>query len=307
MLRNRIALWTVFLVALSWGAMAQSQEPHPQTPQVKTNQQPDGAAKSNAQGEKETKPAAQMPAEIQKVQAKDAERHTDRDAEKRADEAREYWPFHVFGARLKITDSLLALFTFLLIVVQVFFLYRTDQATHKAANAANKSAEAAMLGQRSFHSNYPNWETDRDPKQPGPPLQYKFANRMDNVGNTAASNMRNHIGFVLLPGEMPDDFKFSDDAKPLAQTGLLGPKQWLLGPHVPPDRFITAGEMLQIQQGKLKLYVFGWVKYFDGFPGTPERITKFCYSIRVTGNPEMPIVFTPHSRHNCADEGCNEN
>jgi len=34
-----------------------------------------------------------------------------------AEEASEYWPFLIFGTRLKITDSLLALFTFWLVVI----------------------------------------------------------------------------------------------------------------------------------------------------------------------------------------------
>jgi hypothetical protein len=58
----------------------------------------------------------------------------------------EYWPFLVFGTRLKITDSLLALFTFFSVLVaggQAWLLYRTDQATHIAAEAAKQSADVA--------------------------------------------------------------------------------------------------------------------------------------------------------------------
>jgi hypothetical protein len=130
---------------------------------------------------------------------------------------------------------------------------------------------------------------------------------MDNVGNTTTINLRNRIDYVFLPNEMPDDFVFPDDAEPLSSGGMLGPKQWLLGPHIPPDRFVTAAEMVQIQQKQVWLYLFGWVKYNDAFPGTPERVTKFCYFVRVTGNPETPVVFTPYRRHNCADEGCENN
>ncbi len=176
----------------------------------------------------------------------------------------------------------------------------------RSADAAGKAADAAILGQRAFVQITPTWSTDRNPRETGSPLQYNFGTRMDNFGNTAAQNLRNHITFEFFPGAMPDDFQFPDYIKPLTQAGILGPKQMLLGPHIPSDRFVTADEIAQIQAEKIRLYFFGWVRYFDGYPGTPERITKFCYFVRVTGNPDVPVVFIPHSRHNCADDGCNE-
>jgi hypothetical protein len=150
MLRAAQATGIAVLVAVLLGFGAQSQEAPPQTPQVQTDQQPDGAAKSQPQSDQQTGPADQVPIIEQPNAAGNAERQANSDAEKRAEDAREYWPFHIFGARLKITDSLLALFTFLLIIVggiQGVFLYRTDQGTHKAADAAKLNAEAVMAAE----------------------------------------------------------------------------------------------------------------------------------------------------------------
>ena len=198
-------------------------------------------------------------------------------------------------------------------VVVAFFTFTLWLSTHKLWRAGERQAEvmktiaeAALIGQRARIQVTPTWETDRNPSKHGTPLQYKFGTRMDNFGNTAASNIKNHIGFDLLEAEMPDDFRFPDNDVPMAVVGVLGTRQFLLGPHVPPNRYISAAEMTKIQQGQLWMYVYGWVRYFDGFPGTPERVTKFCYKIRVTGNPDMPVVFPPHRFHNCADEGCDE-
>jgi hypothetical protein len=88
---------------------------------------------------KSDEPFPQQPAD----HLDDAETHVGRDTAK---EASEYWPFSILGARLKITDSLLALFTFFLIIVGVgqgIFLGRTDNATHKAADAAKPAADVA--------------------------------------------------------------------------------------------------------------------------------------------------------------------
>jgi hypothetical protein len=87
-----------------------------------------------------------VPSLVEKDSACNPEGETDCDPKKGAEEASEYWPFLILGSRLKITDSLLALFTFFLIIVGIIqgkFLYRTDQGTRIAANAAKDSADVA--------------------------------------------------------------------------------------------------------------------------------------------------------------------
>jgi hypothetical protein len=84
-------------------------------------------------------------------------------------------------------------------------------------------------------------------------------------------------------------------------------------PHM-PGRGLTPQDILDIQSGAKVFYVWGWARYFDVLPNTPEHITRFCWQIMSTGNP---ITFNPigdadgvrfswlgQPRGNCADEEC---
>jgi hypothetical protein len=109
----------------------------------------------------------------------------------------------------------------------------------------------------------------------------------------------------LISGELPDGYNFPDDVAPTAGAGVLGPRgAELLGPAIPKEGTISDKQISEMQDGRLNLYIFGWVRYFDGFKNTPERITKFCYRVKCTGDPKVPFVYEPHKKHNCADEDC---
>lgn len=192
---------------------------------------------------------------------------------------------------------------------------RQLEVAEATANATAQSVAIAMAGQRAFIQITPIWRHAGSgrtvPMGMGDVVAlnrpaYSFGIKMDNIGGTPASNIRNHIDWIFLPGEMPDNFAFTDSEFPLSQGGMLAPKQWLFSPNIPREGVVTADEIEQIQRGETTLYIYGWVRYFDSFPNTPERVTKFCYSVRVTGNPQSPVNFVPHGRHNCADEGCDE-
>lgn len=142
-------------VMMSWETDSWSRPPIQQAPQIQPNQQPKGTTKSQPQSKQQTITADQKSAIEQRDAADNAEGHVNSNADKSAEAANEYWPFYIFGARLKITDSLLAIFTFLLIIVgavQGGFLYRTDRGTHKAADAAKASADASLIALRPWLS-----------------------------------------------------------------------------------------------------------------------------------------------------------
>jgi hypothetical protein len=170
-----------------------------------------------------------------------------------------------------------------------YFLYRTDQGTHKAA-------DAAMAGQRAFIAPDPYQTPDT-----------KFGVIWSNVGHLPPANLRNHIHYWIGSGDLPSDFRFPDDAEPIVRGTLLVPGQKVFGPHVPTEGAFTEAQVASIRRDEKKLYIFGWAKYRDGFPHSPERVNNFCYRVRPTDNPGHPFVFDSHYRHNCADDDCNEN
>ena len=80
-----------------------------------------------------------------------------------------------------------------------------------------------------------------------------------------------------------------------------------------PAAPITPQDIIDAQNGRKFIYLWGWAKYFDVFPRTPEHITRFCWLILVAGdplsfNPAQPNSTTfataNHIEGNCADEEC---
>ena len=312
--------WLLALIAISaiGGLVVLSLKAPPQAPQVHSNQQPHGAAKREAQSNHHTNSADQPATIEQQHAANNSQRETDKDADKRADEAREYWPFHIFGwARLKITDSLLAVFTFLLIVVgaiQGVFLYRTDQGTHKAADAAKDSAEIAeralIAGQRAFVSVSYQTSAGRDFKTKNI-VQWIFTPIWTNAGNTPTRNMANHINVGVRDAEIDDDFDFPDqwntDVPPEKRRPVplgIAPKAWISGQAVG----ISVGDIDAAINGKKFLYIWGWASYEDVFPRTALHVTRFANRIAVGGdahNPaEISFSFPLLWKYNCSDEEC---
>jgi hypothetical protein len=203
----------------------------------------------------------------------------------------------------------LAIFTALLALlslIQIGFLIRLGKTLRSSADAAKQASEAAMAGQRAYVVAEPYFSLPDDPKSSLHARNIKFGVHWRNIGNLPTRNLRNYIDYRILDGELPDDFAFPDDASPIFSETLLVPKQVVAGPHIPRDWDITADQMASIRSGEKNLYIFGWAKYFDGFPGTPERVTKFCYLVRATINLDPPLAFFPHHQHNCADEDCDK-
>lgn len=202
--------------------------------------------------------------------------------------------------------AVIALFQAVMFFFQLKYMRTGIDDAKKASEAAGKAAEAAILGQRARIQITPTWETDLSPGASGrdlisPSASFKFGSKMDNVGHLPATNVTNRIDYQISDGDIPDHFAFPDDVPPMTGAGVINTRQSLLGPHVPPDRYISSREMEQIQKDEIKLHLFGWVKYRDGFPDTPERVTRFCYQVRVTRNPNHPVTFIPHPRHNYSD------
>ena len=203
----------------------------------------------------------------------------------------------------------LAVFTALLALlslIQIGFLIRLGKTLRISAAAAKQASDAAMAGQRAYVVPEPYFSLPDDPKSSLHGRSIEFGIRWTNIGNLPTQNLRNHIDYRIVDGELHDDFEFPDDAPPIISETLLVPKQVISGPHIPRDWDITADQIASIRRGEKNLYIFGWAKYFDGFPGTPERVTKFCYLVRARFNLDPPFAFFPHHQHNCADEDCNK-
>lgn len=129
---------------------AQSNE-RPQTSQIKTEQKSEVAEK-NKSTTKQLNPALEFKS-VPDINVNNRKTNE----YKGEDEGTEFWP-KVFGFKLKITDSLLVVFTFVLAIFTGLLWCSTDKlwkdtkasiaTAEKAANAAMKSAEVAEYGLR---------------------------------------------------------------------------------------------------------------------------------------------------------------
>jgi hypothetical protein len=108
------ALLAVALVAI--GFTMQSAQP-PQTAKAPSEQQFNSAIKRETNSNQQTSTPGQDAAAKHEKSAGNTKEKADKDTEKSAEEASEFWT--ILGRRLKITDTLLAAFTFVLIWVGI--------------------------------------------------------------------------------------------------------------------------------------------------------------------------------------------
>jgi hypothetical protein len=126
----RKILWIsafVCLVMTGFGSYVWSASQHSQdVVKIETKKEPDRTAESKGQGNRRTKPTESPLRLVQASQTEKADNIAPHNPAKDAEEASEYWT--IVGSKLKVTDTLLAIFTFLLIPVgafQAIFLWRT--------------------------------------------------------------------------------------------------------------------------------------------------------------------------------------
>jgi hypothetical protein len=180
----------------------------------------------------------------------------------------------------------------------------------ESAYAAKKSSDSLISSERAFVSVHQPWWAAIP--RIGGGHDYIFGVRWINGGNTPTKGMKTYTDNYLSETKMPDDFVFPNDAPHIA-TAFLAPKcNPIIGHRTPKENGIPDRTIAAVQAGTKFLYIFGWAKYFDVFPGTPERVTRFCYMILVNGDPFQPrsngfgINFPIYERYNCADDGCEE-
>lgn len=144
--------------------------------------------------------------------------------------------------------------------------------------------------------------TSDDPSQ----SRFRVNPIWENVGNTPTQDME----------------IYTNPAKPVRTIlDMTMPKtpdisQGLLGPHATGfggSSYVSGQDLLDIRDGKLRLYIWGWTRYHDVFPSTPERMTRFCLIVNsVQGDPNVPgesalggVPCGPFgNNYECTDSAC---
>jgi hypothetical protein len=76
-------------------------------------------------------------------------------------------------------------------------------------------------------------------------------------------------------------------------SGIIPPFGESYGGRAPQNTPISVHDILEAQGSRRFIYLWGWVKYYDVFPKTPEHITRFCWLIQIAGEPTTFIPNTP--------------
>lgn len=194
-------------------------------------------------------------------------------------------------------------------------------AARDAAVAARQSADIArdalVQVQRAFVFPNPTPKVEEVVGSTPETGEVRVTIPWENSGTTPTEWMRFNIISVFLDREMPGDFTFPERV----QAGK--PK---LHPYtvIPPKGSIEAtasipvGIINQWWAGKKHIYLYGWARYRDVFPNTPEHLTRFCYEmVKVNIPPALAPPLRPGlvnyafnlnqcRRNNCYDEQCQQ-
>jgi hypothetical protein len=188
-----------------------------------------------------------------------------------APEGNEFWP-PFLGYRLKITDSLLALFTLLLVIVgawQAYQLRRTVQAsiTGERAQIYPGVFKTSKLLPSTAHAEHPLAEG-----VPPPILQWTFM----NVGRSPAviREVRGELVLDRLPWWRR--FRYSEvlSAEFVVREGMQTDDI-----NFPFNRNLTVDEINALGVGTVQFCFFGYVKYTDTFRQLHTK--AFAFRIRI--------------------------
>jgi hypothetical protein len=307
----------ILAVLLSAPAPSSAEPQHQkQAPQVEISQKTESAAKSQPNGQNNAaSPEKAAPGVIHET--KDSEKISDCCTKKSTDEASEYWTFLIFGAHLKITDSLLALFTFVLIFVgigQGYFLARTDKSTRIVADAAKLSAD--ISNKTLIISNRPLIKVDVKFNN-GITLQddmssFSFMFAIENIGKSTPKNIYQDI---VIEGPTRGDLNVFNPQLILERT-----IEWSKQANVPFGFTVFPGDKIEkqiaviVKKDKLDSitdgdgvimpvligaffyrsdltgdihatgFIYDIYRYFDVPPGTPEYANVPAPIIRKIGD-----------------------
>jgi hypothetical protein len=180
----------------------------------------------------------------------------------------------------------------------------------KEALIANNRAFVFVPGFSQF------WERDGETGH----YNWRLRPALRNSGGTPTRNATMYVECEIRNTPLPPRYPFTPQVENTANV-TIPPRFDLSGGIAPrnPGAAITPQDIIDAQNGRKFIYLWGVIRYSDVFPRTRPHITRYCYHITVTGDP---FTFTPntpgqpptpgtlafnmihHFEGNCIDEGC---
>jgi hypothetical protein len=241
---NRLFAASAFLFLLGGNALAASSEPPPQAPSIKIEQQPDSALKPQANPDHQTKSGSNAEIE-QKGPSPTGEAKSRDQPNEGGSEASEFW---MIGARsLKITDTLLVAFTFLLFLATVALFWATRDLVKDTKQNAERQQRAYVFI-RGAEVRLVNGDSG-----------VIAIIALKNFGQTPGYQFKTWTNIRI---DDPDQPIFGV-RNPIAQNSIIAPSADLNAPS--PAAPITPAERAAIIAGTKKIYVWGEAAFVDAF------------------------------------------
>jgi hypothetical protein len=231
-----------------------------QGPQIEAKQQPDGGHESQEDGKESKAPIASRGSD---------------NASHGSEEASEYWTVPLLNRRLKITDTLLVLFTFTLFLA-------TRDLVKEAKESSQRDLRAYVgmdkLGFEIPNENNPNFVFD--PDTPGVIQEDFITVKVRNYGSTPASDVCVFVyPAVVGPHQRLEDTFLPAHDRDLAPTGAVRVTlaRFMLHPNQIEitKTFFHPHAVREARARRATLYLCGRIYYRDIY-NRPWR-TRFCY------------------------------
>lgn len=213
----------------------------------------------------------------------------------------EFWP-PIFGYQLKITDTLVALFTFGLFVATAL-LWR---ATKKLVDGAQETAERQLRAYVSVKEivmeqlrHRPQYGLQGEVQQ-GAIHSYRIFVMLENTGQTPTRHARVNINWQIRPDKLPSTFDYPNGETELAVIGARS----VFGS---PGFFVSIADVGTVAAKERKLFLWGWVEYDDVFKVTPRHRTEFCFEMIADELPNegnISMRFPNSGLYNAIDADC---
>jgi hypothetical protein len=121
---------------------------------------------------------------------------------------------------------------------------------------------------------------------------FRLRPRYRNTGSTPTKDLRSHVECDIRNSWLPPGYIFTDQNATVG-TGMIPPNGESTGGMAPQNAPITPQDIVETQGFKRFIYLWGWIKYHDVFPNTPEHTTRFCWLVLITGDPMTFVPNTP--------------
>jgi hypothetical protein len=114
-----------------------------------------------------------------------------------------------------------------------------------------------------------------------------------NIGATPALQTIQYSSCEIRNSLLPDGFDFAYNPNDVGK-GYFPPQSELFGGYSPKQTqaAITAHDIVDSQNNRKFIYLWGFMKYSSVFPNTPKYRSHFCWLITAVGDP---LTFVPNS------------